>query len=73
MLRMMMAVLSIVSLAAVDSADAAGKRKRQKVRQLARIAAPYGTTPRPVWAQPGECFTDEGSGRYTSCSTGKDD
>jgi hypothetical protein len=78
MLRLMLAAALVFSCASLDVADAAAKRKRQKVRHVAPIAAvpatPYGLrTPGPVWAQPWECFTDEGYGRYTSCSTGKDD
>ena len=25
---------------------------------------------RPAWAQPGDCFTDDGYGRFRSCSAG---
>ncbi|TMJ02908.1 MAG: hypothetical protein E6G97_11205 [Alphaproteobacteria bacterium] len=78
MLRIVVAAIVALSFAGVDSADAARKRKRHKVRHIAPIAAVpaahHGArTPGPVWAQPWECFTDEGYGRYTSCSTGKDD
>ena len=75
MLRIFVAVLTVLSLAALHPADAA-KRKRAKARHVAPIAAvpaaPQGT-PRPVWAQPWECYTDEGYGRYLPCGTGKDD
>jgi len=68
-------VATLAALAIAGPADAAGKRKRTKVRHVAPIAAapaaPYGT-PRPVWAQPWECYTDEGYGRYLPCGTGKD-
>ena len=29
-------------------------------------------TPGPPWAGPGECYTDEGYGRYSPCGEGKD-
>jgi hypothetical protein len=29
-----------------------------------------GFPTRPAWAQPGECFTDDGYGRFRSCSAG---
>jgi hypothetical protein len=78
MLKVMMAAAAVLSLAATTTADAATKRKRQKVRHYPPVVAvpavPHGMrTPGPVWAQPGECYTDEGYGRYTSCSSGKDD
>lgn len=78
MFRIIIAAVAAFSLAGLDAADAASKRKRQKVRHPAPIAAvpatPYGVrTPGPVWAQPWECYTDEGYGRYTPCGAGKDD
>ena len=78
MLRILIAAAAVLSLASADPADAASKRKHKKVRHMAPIAAvpavPYGArTPGPVWAQPWECYTDEGYGRYTPCGAGKDD
>jgi hypothetical protein len=75
MLRVMLTVLVVLSVASVDVADAAGKRKKHKVR-----AAPIGTlqapsttrTPGPPWAGPGECYTDDGYGRYVLCGAGKE-
>jgi hypothetical protein len=29
-----------------------------------------GFPTRPAWAQPGDCFTDDGYGRFRSCSAG---
>lgn len=77
MFRIIIAAVVAFSLAGLDSADATSKRKRQKVRHHAPVAAvqavPYGMrTPGPVWAQPSECYTDEGYGRYTPCGAGKD-
>lgn len=69
----LIAAVAALSLTAVGVADA--KHKRQKVRHGAiayHTVAPYGAgTPRPPWAQPWECFTDEGYGRYRSCSSGR--
>ena len=31
----------------------------------------YLRTPGPPWAGPGECYTDEGYGRYAPCSRGR--
>jgi hypothetical protein len=78
MLKIILAAAVALSCLSLDTADAASKRKRQKVRHPAPIAAvpakPYGTPTRgPVWAQPWECYTDEGYGRYTPCGAGKDD
>ena len=77
MLRIIVAAIVAFSFAGADSADAASKRKRHKARHIAPIAAvpavPYGVrTPGPVWAQPWECYTDEGYGRYTPCGAGRD-
>jgi len=69
-------IATVAAFALASPADAGGKRKRHKVRHVAPIAAvpaaAYGT-PRPVWAQPWECYTDEGYGRYLPCGAGKDD
>ena len=78
MLRMIVAGAVALSFVSLAPADAASKRKRQKVRHVAPIAAvpaaPYGArTPGPVWANsPYDCFTDEGYGRYLPCSSGRD-
>ena len=70
--------LAALSLVAVSATDAVAKHKRHKVRHAAPPyayvpAAPYAAaTPRPPWAQPWECFTDEGYGRYFPCGAGKD-
>lgn len=76
MLRVMLAVLAIVSIASLD-ADAAVKRKRHKVRTIPPTlnmpAHPTtARTPGPPWAGPGECYTDDGYGRYLPCGIGKE-
>jgi len=64
------AALSLVTLA---PAGATTNHKRYKTQPVvAYQVAPYWVgTPRPPWAQPWECFTDEGYGRYRSCSAGR--
>ncbi len=74
--KILIATVAALSFLAVGAADAASKHKRYKVRQGAAYAyvpvSPYGArTPGPPWAQPWECFTDEGYGRYRSCSSGR--
>jgi len=75
MLRIIVAAVVAFSFASLDSADAASKRKRKKVRHIAPITvvpAPHARTPGPLWAAPGECYTDEGYGRYLPCGAGMD-
>lgn len=76
LLRTVMAALAILALMSAGPADAA-KRKRQKVRVHSPAATmpmkPAAARPRgPSWAGPNECYTDEGYGRYVSCSGGMD-
>jgi len=63
-----------LSFAATGAADAAGQPKRHKVARASAIVAylpAYAGTPRPPWAAPWECYTDEGYGRFRSCSAGR--
>jgi hypothetical protein len=65
-----------ISFAAVGAADAKSKHKRYRVHHGAPYAyvpvSPYAArTPGPPWAQPWECYTDEGYGRYRPCSAGR--
>jgi hypothetical protein len=73
MLKVVLAVLTVASFA--TAADAASKRKRQKLHHAPVVsmpAKPYATqTPGPPWAGPGECYTDEGYGRYWPCGAGR--
>jgi hypothetical protein len=76
MLRVMLAVLAILSIASLD-AGAAGKRKKHKVKVIPpTLNAPAhpatARTPGPPWAGPGECYTDDGYGRYVLCGAGKE-
>ncbi|MGB9365686.1 MAG: hypothetical protein WCE79_06710 [Xanthobacteraceae bacterium] len=75
MLKIIVAAVVAVSFASLDVADAATKKKKQKVRATAPVGyvAPANLrTPGPPWAGPGECYTDEGYGRYSPCGEGKD-
>ncbi len=76
------AAAAALSFLAVGTADAASKHKRHKVYRGPAYAyvpaapygyapGPYARTPGPPWAQPWECFTDEGYGRYRACSSGR--
>jgi len=71
------AVLAALSFVALGATDASAKHKRHRLHRVAPSYAyvpvsPYAAaTPRPPWAQPWECFTDEGYGRYRPCSAGR--
>jgi hypothetical protein len=73
---MIIAAVTALSIASIGTADAASKRKAHKLRHYAPVAAvpaaPHAVrTPGPIWAGPGECYTDEGYGRYTACGSGR--
>ena len=78
-IRTMIAAVVAFSFVAVGAADAASKNKR-KYRHYGGHAGAYAYMPAapflaptagPPWAQPWECFTDEGYGRYRPCSAGR--
>jgi hypothetical protein len=74
--RKLIAAVTALSFVAIGAADAAGKHKRHKARHGGAYAyvpvSPYAArTPGPPWAQPWECYTDEGYGRYRPCSAGR--
>lgn len=76
MLRVTLAVLAILSVASLD-AGAAVKRKKHKATAIPpTLNAPAhpttARTPGPPWAGPGECYTDDGYGRYVLCGVGKE-
>jgi hypothetical protein len=74
-LTRLIAAAAALSLVALAPAGAAAKHKRYKAPRPAvayQQIPPYSAgTPRPPWAQPWECFTDEGYGRYRPCSAGR--
>lgn len=74
--KILIAAAAAISLAAAGAADAKVKYKRYRVHHGAPYAyvpvSPYAArTPGPPWAQPWECYTDEGYGRYRPCSAGR--
>ena len=75
MLKIIVAAAVAVSFVSLDVANAASKKKKQKVRATAPVSyvAPANLlTPGPPWRGRGECYTDEGYGRYSPCGEGKD-
>jgi hypothetical protein len=73
-------LIAAVALSLTASvADAAHKPKHKMVRHHAAVvhavaadpyAAYYRPGPRPPWAAPWQCFTDEGYGRFRPCDAG---
>ena len=62
-----------VALAGTSAEAAARKSARPEARALqsAPVAAHgYAVANRPAWAAPGECYTDDGYGRFSPCSSG---
>ena len=68
---------AVAALALTGAADAASKHKRHKAiaHHPAGIyvpAAPNAMQTRgPIGANPNDCYTDEGYGRYWPCGAGK--
>ena len=71
----LIAAVTALSFVAIGAADAAGKHKRHKTVRTGGVVAylPGNAvqTARPPWAQPWECYTDEGYGRFRPCSAGR--
>lgn len=77
MFRAALTILVILSVVGIGAADAASKRKRSKTHvtppALNEPARPaVARMPGPPWAGPGECYTDDGYGRYVLCGVGKE-
>jgi hypothetical protein len=62
-----------LSFVAIGAADAAGQPKHHKIVRADGVVAyvPTAAMARPPWAAPWECYTDEGYGRFRSCSAGR--
>ena len=74
--RTLIAALTALSFVAIGATEAAAKHKRYKVYRggayaHVRVLPYYARTPGPPWAQPWECYTDEGYGRYRPCNAGR--
>jgi hypothetical protein len=70
----LIAAVTALTLAAVGSADARLKHKRYRVVHhlppaVAYVPADTMVRGRPAWAQPGQCFEDQGYGRYIPCGS----
>jgi hypothetical protein len=75
-------LIAAMTLALTASAADAAHKPKHKVRavRLHAVAVPvvppdpwaayYLPTPRPPWAAPWQCFTDEGYGRFRPCDAG---
>jgi hypothetical protein len=61
------AALTLVGIGAVQSAPRS--KGRQGAGAPARLQGPVAIPTRPAWAAPGECFTDDGYGRFRPCSS----
>ena len=86
MTRILLLTATAISLIVpVATADAGSRHKHKHYRHHhGAVYAPgyygprsygwhapvYMRTPGPPWAGPGECYTDEGYGRFTPCSMG---
>ena len=65
------AVAVALSGASADAAARKSARPEARALQSAPVAARgYAFANRPSWAAPGECFTDDGYGRFWPCSAG---
>jgi hypothetical protein len=74
--KILIAAVAVVSIAGAGAAEAYHGKRHKMVRhhrpavayvQPAPMAYPG---PRPIWAAPGSCYTDEGYGRYWPCGAG---
>jgi hypothetical protein len=71
--KILITAAAALSLVGTGVANAAHHGKRHKARHHAPVAAYVPAAPmaypgpRPVWASPGSCWTDEGYGRYRAC------
>jgi hypothetical protein len=76
MFRIGIAAIAAVSVVSLATADAATRKKVRHAAPAPVMSAPaypyFARTPGPPWAAPGECYTDEGYGRYWPCGAGRD-
>lgn len=70
----LIAAVTALSFVALSATEAVAKHKRHQARYYGGVYAyqysPWAT-PRPPWAAPWECYTDEGYGRFRPCSAGR--
>ena len=71
--KILIAAVAGLSLAGAGAANAHHSKRHKMVRHHGPAVAYIQTAPtiypgpRPVWAAPGSCYTDEGYGRYRPC------
>lgn len=75
-MRLILAIVVALALGIPGAAQAASKSKKKKIVRAGAPAVTMPTnlarSPRPSWASPNDCYTDEGYGRYTICGGGQD-
>jgi len=75
MFKIGIAAIALWSVVGLATADAATKKKVRHPAPAPMMSAPlypnFAHTPGPPWASPGECYTDEGYGRYWPCGAGR--
>jgi hypothetical protein len=71
MYRTLVAIVAI-TLIGTAAADAAKRHKRQlRAVHAAPVASQQIYPNRPIWGAPGQCWSDEGYGRFSSCDNGR--
>jgi hypothetical protein len=77
--KLLIAAIAVALTSGVAQATHKAKHKGRVVHhhaafvpavQVDPYAAYYQPGPRPPWAAPWQCFTDEGYGRYRPCDAG---
>lgn len=66
---LILAAALAIGLCGMARADAAHHKKAKAAPQPAEVQVSRPMA-RPPWAAPQQCFTDDGYGRFLSCSTG---
>jgi hypothetical protein len=70
MTRLLIAAIAL-SFATTSLAQAAPRHQSQQRGVISMPVSLQGAFPtRPAWAAPGDCFTDDGYGRFWPCSAG---
>ena len=67
---LILAAAFTVSLPGMPPADAAQHKKAKAAPPAAEVQPANRAMARPPWAAPQQCFTDDGYGRFVSCSVG---
>jgi hypothetical protein len=70
MTRIFLVISAIILVGTTGAEAAARKNAKAATLQTAAVAARPMTPARPAWAVAGECYTDDGYGRFWPCSGG---